>query len=123
MKLQTKIPVTHVDLAQVAVGGTREGALIMEIGQILYVETPDGNKIVEAHYKYIDDNGNVLPTAKNGVLLLKGDIDTMSAGLGNTASSFSEHFRKDVKSYAMNDMATLFGIQLSDIEEVLPSNE
>lgn len=119
MKIKSIVPVTHVDVAKVATGGTKQGIIEMHIGQMIYIDRTDGQQIVEAQYQYIDADKNVLPTANRNKLTLQGDIDAISATLGNNAASFSEHFRKDVKAYAINEMATLFNIQASEIEEIV----
>jgi hypothetical protein len=122
MQLRTKVNVTHVDPAKVATGGTTEGIVTMTIKGFLYVENPiEGKQQIQAEYLYTDSEGNVLPTANQNKLMINGEIsgtsiDSISEGIGNTANSFSEHFRKDVISYATSEMATLFGILPSDVE-------
>jgi len=130
MNFRTKNPVTHIDVTTLQANGglangtvpTKQGIVTMTVGGYLFVDNGNGNQKIEAAYQYADGDGNILPTSNNNKLELDsakvGSIDAISASLGNSGASFSEHFRADVKSYAMSEFAKVFNVDISDIEEI-----
>ncbi len=115
LKIQTKVDVTHIDVTGIITGATKSGIVQMEMGGRYFALQPDGTETTEVMFKYIDEDGNVLPNAKGNKITLD-NASQLSEQMQNTGTSFKDHFDKDVLAFAINEMAQTFSINTTDVE-------
>lgn len=131
MILQTKNPINHLDLAQIATGGTRQGVVKMVIGSRNFiVEQVSENEFfrkVEVAFVYLDDENKVLPITTKNVFVVEDTEDNKSlvndsiidlADTLETSKNFSELYDKTILSFAKQEFANRYNITSEEIEQL-----
>ena len=131
MILQTKNPINHLDLSQIATGGTRQGVVKMVIGSRNFiVEQVSENKFfrkVEVAFVYLDDENKVLPITTKNVFVVEDTEDNKSlvndsiidlADTLETSKNFSELYDKTILSFAKREFANRYNITSKEIEQL-----
>ena len=127
IKYRTTNPVTHLDVTKMIEGGTTTGVVSLLIGShnIVNKQKPDMSgydSIVEVAYEYNDENGNVLPTNDGGVFRVLAGVKELSQSINSSLPSddnIIDRLLNEVKVIAAKKLADRFGLEISDVEEVV----
>jgi hypothetical protein len=119
--LQTKNPVTHIDVDNLVVGGTLSTQVKLIVGAYALVVTPTENGVserIEVAYEYRDGNDNALPTSDNNTFRIIEGLKATSQGINGSLpadDNIVDRLANEVEAMAKIKLAERFGIDVADI--------
>lgn len=117
LKLRTTVDVTHTDVSKILTGGTKSGVVSMEIlGFDL-----KSNEGIRIPFRYLDQDGNELPTIYKGLFNLDSSSLIGLSGSINALlpddDNLIERIWNEIRIIAVGQMSESFSILPSQIEE------